>query len=124
MGGAVVLHAARTGAMLDAVASFHGDLSLAVVDGPDDIVCRIAAYNGEADSFVSAESIAAFKAEMERIGADYHFIQFPGALHGFSNPAATERGEKYGLPLRYSAAADQSSWAHMRLLFKETFFPA
>lgn len=122
MGGAIVLHMARVGADLDAVASFHGDLSLAVTDGPDEIDCRIAVYNGEQDEFISDDSIEAFNDEMERIDAEYHFIDMPGAMHGFANPAATANGEKYGLPLEYNEAADQASWAHMRLLFADTFF--
>jgi dienelactone hydrolase len=121
-GGAVVLHMARMGADLDSVVSFHGDLSLAVADGVEKMSTRVLACNGQADVFVPAEAIAAFKAEMKKAGADYQFIQLPGTLHGFSNPAATGNGEKYGLPLKYSKAADEASWAQMRLLFADTFF--
>ena len=58
---------------------------------------------------------------MEEAGADYQFINYPGAVHGFSNPAATANGEKFKIPLKYSALADQSSWDHMRLLFESAF---
>jgi dienelactone hydrolase len=121
-GGAVVLHMARMGADLDAVASFHGDPSLAVADGVEKMQTRVLACNGQADSFIPAESIAAFKAEMDKAEADYQFIQLPGALHGFSNPLATRNGEKYGLPLKYNKQADKASWSQMRLLFSDTFF--
>ncbi len=122
-GGGVVLHMARYGAELDAVASFHGSLPLGVAQEAVDskITARIVAYNGEDDTFVPAEAIKAFKEEMERAGADYQFINFPGALHGFTNPAATVNGEKFNLPLKYNALADQSSWDHMRLLFESVF---
>ena len=120
-GGGVVLHMARVGADLDVVASFHGSLGLASAPGVDKMTTRVAAYNGEADSFVSAQVIEGFKAEMEKAGADYQFIQLPGAVHGFSNPAATANGEKFGLPLKYSPLADEASWAHMRLLFEDVF---
>ena len=113
---------ARMGADLDAVASFHGDLSLAIADGVDKMHTRVLACNGQADSFIPPEAITAFKSEMDKAGADYQFIQLPGALHGFSNPQATANGEKYGLPLKYSKAADEASWAQMRLLFADTFF--
>ena len=33
---------------------------------------------------------------MEEAGADYDFIQLPGAIHAFTNPGATEKGEKFG----------------------------
>ncbi len=58
---------------------------------------------------------------MEKTGADYQFIQLPGALHGFSNPAATAKGEKFNLPLRYDELADQCSWSHLQLLLQSAF---
>ncbi len=123
MGGGVVLHMARYGLDLDVVASFHGALPLAIAPAGEgaEVTARIAVYHGEADSFFTPEVIAAFKAEMEKAAADYQFISLPGALHGFSNPEATERGERFNLPLRYDALADTCSWAHMRLLLQSVF---
>ena len=120
-GGGVVLHMARMNVGLDVVASFHGSLGFAKAPGPDQIDTRVVAYNGEADPFVPAEQIEAFKAEMESVGADYQLVQLPGAIHAFSNPAATSNGEKFGIPLKYSPLADEASWAHMQLLLKDTF---
>ncbi|HLF32206.1 MAG TPA: dienelactone hydrolase family protein [Xanthomonadales bacterium] len=122
-GGGVVLHMARYGADLDAVASFHGSLPLGVAPAGEgaQMKARVAVYNGEDDNFVSPEAIAAFKAEMEKAGANYQFINYPGAIHGFSNPDATRNGEKYQMALAYNALADQSSWEHMQLLFKSVF---
>jgi dienelactone hydrolase len=120
-GGGVVLHMARMGSDLKAVASFHGSLPLAIAPGPEHMNTRVVAYNGEADGFIPGEAIEAFKAEMQKVGAHYDFIQLPGALHGFSNPAATENGKKFGLPLAYSPLADQASWAHMQLVFEQAF---
>lgn len=123
MGGGIVLHMARYGLDLDVVASFHGSLPLGVAAEGEgaEVTARIGVYNGQDDVFIPAEAIEAFKAEMEKTGADYHFIQLPGALHGFTNPAATEKGEKFNMPLRYDALADQCSWAHMQLLLQTTF---
>jgi dienelactone hydrolase len=120
-GGGVVLHMARMGSDLKVVASFHGSLGMAKAPGVEKMTTRVAVYNGEADQWVSADAIAAFKTEMESAGADYDFIQLPGAIHGFSNPKATENGERFGIPLKYNAQADQASWAHMRLVFEEAF---
>ncbi len=123
MGGGIVLHMARYGLDLDVVASFHGSLPLAFAPAGEggDVTARIVAYNGEDDSFISAEAIKAFKGEMEKTGADYQFINLPGALHGFSNPAATAKGEQFNMPLRYDALADQCSWAHLQLLLQSAF---
>ncbi len=120
-GGGVVLHMARMGADLDAVASFHGSLGMASAPGVEQMATRVVAYNGEADPFVSSEAIDGFTSEMEKAGAYYQFVQLPGAVHGFSNPAATANGEKFGLPLKYNALADEASWAHMQLFLEETF---
>jgi len=123
MGGGVVLHMARYGLDLDVVASFHGSLPLAIAPPGEGgkVTARIVAYNGEDDSFFSPETIAAFKAEMEQVGADYQFINLPGALHGFSNPAATAKGKEFNMPLAYNALADECSWAHMQLLLRSAF---
>lgn len=120
-GGGVVLHMARSGAPLAAVASFHGSLGLVQAPGPDTIDTRVVAYNGEDDELVPADDIALFKSEMQAVQADYQLVQLPGALHGFSNPQATVNGEKYGLPLRHSELADQASWAHMQLVLRAAF---
>ena len=120
-GGGVVLHMARMGADLKAVASFHGGLGLASAGGVDQMSTRVAVYNGEADTWTSAEAISKFKEAMDKAQADYDFIQLPGAKHGFSNPDATENGEKFGIPLEYNKLADKASWAHMQLVFEEAF---
>jgi dienelactone hydrolase len=42
----------------------------------------------------------------------------PWTLHGFSNPAADERGKKFNLPLAYNENADRKSWEAMKTLFE------
>ena len=123
MGGGIVLHMARYGAALNAVASFHGALPLVVAAEGEggEVSARIAVYHGEEDEFVDADAVAAFHAEMEKTGADNLFVLLPGATHGFTNPLATENGQKYGLPLRYSELADCSSWDHMQLVLQSAF---
>lgn len=120
-GGGIVLHMARSGTDLDVVASFHGSLDMLDAPGPETIATRVVAYNGQADPFVTAEQIEQFETVMEATGAGWQLIQLPGAVHGFSNPDATANGEKFDLPLAYSKLADEASWAHMQLLFEDTF---
>lgn len=43
------------------------------------------------------------------LGARFDLITFPGAQYAFSNPAATDAGERFGIPLAYDA--DRESWA-------------
>lgn len=123
MGGGIVLHMARYGADLKAVASFHGALPLGVAaDGEGaDVTARIAVYHGEDDVLIPDEAVQSFRAEMKKTGADCLFIPLPTALHGFSNPAATANGEKYELPLRHDERADDASWNHMQLVLQSAF---
>ena len=123
MGGGIVLHMARYGAALNAVASFHGALPLGVAAAGEggDVTARIAVYHGEDDQFFTAEQVDDFKSEMRTTNADCLFVTIPGALHGFTNPLATTNGEKYGIPLRYSELADRCSWDHMQLVLRSAF---
>ncbi len=123
MGGGIVLHMARYGADLAAVASFHGALPLAIAPEGEGggVTARIAVYHGEDDVFFTDEEVQAFKNEMRKTGADCLFTTMPGALHGFTNPLATSNGEKYGIPLSYSELADSASWDHMQLVLRSAF---
>ncbi len=120
-GGTVVLNMARMGFDLDGVVSFHGNLSALVEAEPGKVRAKVRAFNGADDGFVTAESIAAFKTEMEAAGVDYEFTNYPGAVHSFTKPGSTAVGEKFGLPLAYNAAADGDSWMQTMHFFNEIF---
>jgi len=122
-GGGVVLEMARQGFDLDAVVSFHGSLGSGSPAEAGKVRARILVANGADDPFVTPEQIAAFKAEMDAAGADYTFINYPGARHSFTNPDADRFGERFGLPLAYDTAADADSWQAMRELFEVAFTP-
>jgi dienelactone hydrolase len=114
---------ARHGCDLAAVASFHGALPLAIAPEGEggEVTARMAVYHGEADEFVTADDVSAFLAEVEKARADCLFTLMPGCTHGFTNPEASIRGEKYGLPLRYDERADRASWDHMQLVLETAF---
>jgi dienelactone hydrolase len=117
----VVLEMARSGADLDGVVSFHGSLGGGSTASPGAVKARILVMNGADDPFVTAEQIAAFKAEMDAAGAEYAFINYPGVKHSFTNPGADAFGEKFGLPLAYDAEADADSWAEMQTFLQSLF---
>lgn len=112
-GGAVVLNMARAGKPLASVHSFHGLLETPAPIQKGVFNGKMAVFTGEDDPMVSPEIVANFKAEMESAGVDYHLVSYPGVVHGFTNPLATERGKAYGMPLAYSAEADADSWNQM-----------
>lgn len=120
-GGGVVLNMARQGADLKAVASFHGSLVAVKSAEAGMVKAKIRVYNGAEDKFTPQSAIDSFKKEMTDAGADFRFINYPGAVHSFTNPDATELGKKFNLPLAYNEAADRESWADMTKFFEEVF---
>ncbi|MDH3712695.1 MAG: dienelactone hydrolase family protein [Gammaproteobacteria bacterium] len=120
-GGAMVLHMARIGMPLKGVVSFHGALGSFHRPAAGEVQAKVLVCHGAADEFVPQSDIDNFKAEMDAAGANYEFVAYDGALHGFTNKAADENGKKYGLPLAYNEAADQGSWQAMQGLFEEIF---
>lgn len=119
-GGAVVLNVARLGEPLNGVVSFHGNL-VGVPADKDLLKAKVLVCHGADDQFVKPEEVAKFRKQMDSIGADYTFKIYDGATHAFSNPAATEWGKKFMLPIAYNAAADIASWNEMKVFFGKIF---
>jgi dienelactone hydrolase len=119
-GGYVVLNAAKLGADLKGVASFHGDLSGV---NPDKklLKSRILVCHGGADSLVPQAVVTKFKHQMDSVGANYTFKSYPGAVHAFTNPAATELGKKFKMPISYNEAADKNSWNDLMTFLGQIF---
>jgi dienelactone hydrolase len=111
-GGSVVLDMARSGADLDAVAAFHAGLGASGPPAaPGKVKARVLVLNGADDPFIKADSVEAFKKEFDAAKVDYRYINYPGAVHAFTNPEATEKGKQFNLPLAYNAEADKQSKA-------------
>ena len=119
-GGFVVLNAAKLGADLKGVVSFHGNLGGVPVN-KDLLKANILVAHGAADPFVPEAEVAAFKKGMDSISAAYTFKAYPDATHAFTNPEATEKGKKFNLPIAYNAAADSASWNDMKDFFGRIF---
>jgi len=120
-GGGVVLEMARQGLDLDAVISFHGSLGTSNPAEPGKVKAKVLVLNGADDPFVKPEQIEVFKQEMDAAGVDYKFVNYPGAVHSFTNPGADAYGQQFSLPLAYSESADKASWQAMQELFREVF---
>jgi dienelactone hydrolase len=116
-GGMVVLSMAQAGADLDAVASFHGAIPDARADSGT-VHARMLVLTGEADSFVPADKVEAFRAALQAAGARIEVVTYPGAKHGFTNPQAGSFGMEQ---LAYDAHADSASWSAMRAMLREVW---
>lgn len=112
-GGSVVLEMARQGADLDGVATFHGALGTDNPARAGEVEAEILVMHGGDDVLVPAEQVEAFREEMDSAGVDYEFIEYAGARHGFTNPAADEAAERFDLPLGYDEEADRESWQEL-----------
>jgi dienelactone hydrolase len=118
LGGAVVLNIARAGADLDAVAGFHASLDLNTpTPAPGTVKAKILVLNRADDPFAKREQYDVLKKDFDAAKADYRVIEYPSAVHAFTNPEATELGQKFNLPLRYHAQADRESKAEASKFF-------
>lgn len=118
-GGGVVLNVASAGADLKGVVSFHAGLGSVLPAEKGKIKAKILVCNGAADKFNSEETIKNFKAGLDSAKAGYRFVNYPDAVHAFTNPAATEIGKKFSMPIAYNEKADKQSWADMKMFFKK-----
>jgi dienelactone hydrolase len=116
-GGATSLDLARTGADVQGVVSFHGNLATEDPAMAKNIKARVLALNGGDDKFVSDDSIVAFEKEMRDANVDWQFVSFGGAVHCFAVPSA--KGEVPGC--QYNERAAKRGYALMHSFFAETF---
>ena len=120
-GGSMVLNMAKLGDDLAGVVSFHGVLGGNPPADKNLLKAKILVCHGGADPFTPQKDIDIFKKQLDSIKADYTFKVYPDAMHAFTNPAATEAGKKFNLPIAYNAAADSASWNDMKVFFGTIF---
>jgi dienelactone hydrolase len=119
-GGGVVLNAAKLGSDLDGVVSFHGSLA-GVPPKKELLKAKILVCHGGADQAVPQKDVDAFKKSMDSVSANYTLKVYPNATHAFTNPAATDVGKKFNMPVQYNPAADSASWSDMKSFFAQLF---
>ncbi|WP_290003960.1 dienelactone hydrolase family protein [Faucicola atlantae] len=112
-GGKIVLDMAREGLPLQAVATFHGNLTPKQPAEKGKFAAKVLVAQGEADTMTTMDDVEKFKAEMDNADVDYTVDVYEGAKHSFSNPAADERAAKNNIDLGYDEAAANASWDAM-----------
>jgi dienelactone hydrolase len=115
-GGTTALELARSGAGIAGAVAFHGGL-----DSPDpyetkNIKAKILVLHGAADPTISPEVVSEFLDGLRKSSADWQFVEYGGARHGFSNPA---NGNDPKSPVAYNEKADRRSWGAMKDFFSE-----
>ncbi len=119
-GGSMVLNAAKIGMDFEGVVSFHGGLAT-VPATAGTTKANILVCHGGADNFISEDELKNFKQNLDDMKVPYTFKVYEGATHAFTNPAATETGKKFNMPIEYNEAADKQSWEDMKAFFKTIF---
>jgi dienelactone hydrolase len=115
-GAVMMLDLARAGADLKAVVGFHPGAADHDASETRNITGKILVCVGSEDPFFPADARAALEVELREGGVDWQIHVYGGALHSFTNPAATDAG----LPaLAYDDRADARSWQAMLGLFDE-----
>lgn len=119
-GGKVALDLARSGAELNAVATFHANLSAQQPAQPDTFKAEVVVAHGQDDSMVSLEDVAQFEQEMQAANVKYRVDIYPNAKHGFTNPAADDNARKNGVDLGYNPLAESESLDGLYALLDRT----
>lgn len=112
-GGTAALEVGRSGANVQGIVTFHGGLSNPTPDDAKRIGCPVLVLHGADDPHVSPDEVRAFQVEMDAADADYVFVSFANAVHGF-----TQKGSAY------NENADRRSWEYMLSFLKEVTAPA
>lgn len=115
-GGGTVLELGRTGAALDAIVSFHGDLmspTLAMDAGKT--TARVLVCHGADDPYVSQQDVQQFVDTMRKTKVDWQFVEYSGTVHSFTEPTADSDGA------RYNERSAKRAFAAMRALFEDVW---
>lgn len=121
-GGGIALNAALDGMPFKAAVSFHGSPGQ-VVETPSHFDGRVIIQNGLNDQMVEQSALESLLNTFKGVETDATLIQYPGAMHAFTNPYADAKAKEFGLPLAYNAAADAASWQVMLNVFNKVFAP-
>lgn len=110
-GGLAAIELARAGAPIKGAISFHGSLDSPQPQDGRNIRCRVLALHGADDPFVPPADLAAFEKEMKDAGVDYKLVQYPGAVHAFTQKAA---GNDPSKGAAYHEPSDKASWEELK----------
>lgn len=115
-GGTGALEAARSGADLKGVVSFHGNLNTPNPSDAKNIKGTVLVLHGADDPVVPPAEVEAFEDEMKAHSVKYWFVSYPGAVHSFTQKSA---GNDKSKGSAYNAEADEKSWKEMKDFFEK-----
>ncbi len=116
-GGLCALDLARSGAAIQGVVSFHGELSPPPTPPQAKIKAALLVLHGYDDPMVSPAKVNAFAEEMTRAKADWQINMYGHTMHAFTNPEANDPG--FGTV--YQPTTNARAFKAMALFFNEIF---
>lgn len=116
-GGTTALEAARSGADLSGVVSFHGGLDSPHPEDAKNIKAKVLVLHGSDDPTTPPAQIAAFEDEMRNAKVNWQMVMYGNAVHGFTN----KDNPMDGKVVAYNAEADKRSWEEMKRFLAEVF---
>lgn len=114
-GGCAVLELARSGAPLQGVVSFHGELDSPLPAQPGIMQAKILVLQGDADPIVPFEKLIGFREEMRSVNANWEIDLYSDAKHSFTGEGAIGQMSEAGL----NPQAEARSWQKMVNFFAE-----
>ena len=117
-GGTCALELARSGADVNGIVSFHGALDTSTPAKSGDVKAKVLVLHGADDPMVSQEQVQNVEKEFKDAGVDVKVVQYPGAVHAFTNPDADKHNIK---GVAYNKEADEKSWQAMKEFFETIF---
>lgn len=114
-GGGAVLELARSGADIDAVVSFHGDLASPTLERDSGrIQAKVLVLHGADDPWVPQEEVEAFIGALQETAVDWQLVQFSNTVHSFTDPTAASPGQA-----EYHPENARRAFRYMEELFDE-----
>ncbi len=117
-GGGVALELARSGADLDGVVTFHGNLDIPANEDPANIKGKVLVLHGANDPFVNAQIVRSFEDAMRKTKVDWQVVLYSGTVHSFTNPAS---GNDPSTGIAYNESSDKRSWQAMKDFYQDIF---
>jgi len=116
-GGGTVLELGRSGADIDAIISFHGDLVSPTLEADaKNTKASVLVLHGADDPIVPQGDVTKFETAMLATEVDWQLIQLSNTVHSFTDPNATWAGKA-----EYHENSAIRAYGYMEQLFQELF---
>lgn len=116
-GGGTVLELGRSGADLDAIVSFHGDLLSPTLESDAGATkAKVMVLHGADDPYVPQADVQQFVAAMQATEVDWQLVQFANTVHSFTDPSAAAPGQA-----EYHPVSAKRAFEMMDDLFEEVW---